>query len=214
MFARVAEGIAVAQKISMVTATGGVPAERIVIRTVSIREKPAPVPEPFSTETCVRPGAVASARRDVARQPDAGDVPRQGAESRPAVSPAGLGGAYDGTAFHRIVRGFVVQGGYMPTRTTPLDERQQGFVRKLMPEFNDTPHELGTLSMARGDDPGSADTSFFIVLDRSTALDGKYTAFGRVVGGLDVLEKIAGVALDGETPRTRVGVTRVTVTKN
>ena len=123
-------------------------------------------------------------------------------------------GAYDGTAFHRIVRGFVIQGGYMPSRTRPLDERQQGFVRKLMPEFNDTAHELGTLSMARGDDPASADTSFFIVLDRSTALDGKYTAFGKVVDGLDVLEKIAGVALDGETPRTRVDVTRVTVTKN
>jgi peptidyl-prolyl cis-trans isomerase B (cyclophilin B) len=102
----------------------------------------------------------------------------------------------------------------MPTRTRPLDERQQGFVRTLMPEFNDTAHELGTLSMARGDDPASADTSFFIVLDRTTALDGKYTAFGKVVDGLDVLEKIAGVPLDGETPRTRVDVTRVTVTKN
>jgi peptidyl-prolyl cis-trans isomerase B (cyclophilin B) len=198
----------------MVTATGGVPAERIVIRTVSIREKPAPVPEPFSTESVSDLG-----RSRVLVETSLGTLTL---EMFPDKAPNHVRqflrlasvGAYDGTAFHRIVRGFVVQGGYMPTRTTPLDERQQGFVRKLMPEFNDTAHELGTLSMARGDDPGSADTSFFIVLDRSTALDGKYTAFGKVVGGLDVLEKIGGVPLDGETPRTRVEVTRVTVTKN
>jgi len=214
VFARVAEGITVAQKISTVTATGGVPAERIVIRAVSIREKPAPVPEPFSTESVSELG-----RSRVLVETSLGNLTL---EMFPDKAPNHVRqflrlasvGAYDGTAFHRIVRGFVVQGGYMPTRTTPLDERQQGFVRKLMPEFNDTPHEAGTLSMARGDDPGSADTSFFIVLDRSTALDGKYTAFGKVVGGLDVLEKIAGVALEGETPRTRVDVTRVTVTKD
>ena len=214
VFARVAEGMAVAQKISTVAATGGVPAERIVIRTVSIREKPAPVPEPFSTESVSELG-----RSRVLVETSLGNLTL---ELFPDKAPNHVRqflrlasvGAYDGTAFHRVVRGFVVQGGYMPTRTTPLDERQQGFVRKLMPEFNDTPHELGTLSMARGDDPGSADTSFFLVLDRSTSLDGKYTAFGKVVGGLDVLEKIAGVTLDGETPRTRVEVTRVTVTKN
>ena len=71
--------------------------------------------------------------------------------------------------------------------------------------------ELGTLSMARGDAPGSADSSFFIVLDRTPSLDGKYTAFGRVVAGLDVVTKIAGAALDGEAPRARIEIVKATV---
>jgi peptidyl-prolyl cis-trans isomerase B (cyclophilin B) len=213
VFARVAEGITVAQKISNVEAPKSAPSERIVIRTVTIREKPAPVPEPFSTESVSE-----LSKTRVQLETSVGTMTL---ELFPDKAPNHVRqflrlasvGAYDGTAFHRVVRGFVAQGGYMPSRKTPLDERQQGFVRKLMPEFNDTPHELGTLSMARGDDPGSADTSFFLVLDRTPSLDGKYTAFGKVVGGLDVLEKIGGVALEGETPRTRVEVMRVTITK-
>jgi peptidyl-prolyl cis-trans isomerase B (cyclophilin B) len=213
VFARVAEGITIAQKISQVATANGVPSERMVIRTVTIREKPAPVPEPFSTESVSELG-----KTQVQMDTSLGTIRLQ---MFPDKAPnhvrqflrLAAAGAYDGTAFHRVVRGFVAQGGYMPSRTSPLDERQQGFVRKLMPEFNDTPHELGTLSMARGDDPASADTSFFLVLDRTPSLDGKYTVFGKVVGGIDVLEKIGGVALDGETPRTRIEVTRVTITK-
>jgi peptidyl-prolyl cis-trans isomerase B (cyclophilin B) len=122
-------------------------------------------------------------------------------------------GVYDGTTFHRIVPGFVVQGGYLVTRETPLDEKQQSYVRKLQPEFNPTPHVRGILSMARGDDPASADTSFFIVLDRAESLDQKYTVFGRVSGGLDVLDRIAGQPLDGETPRTKIDVRKATVSR-
>ena len=213
VFARVAEGITVVQKISSVDAPKNVPSERIVIRTVTIREKPAPVPEPFSTESVSD-----LSRTRVQLETSLGTLtlelfPEKAPNHVRQFLRLAASGAYDGTAFHRVVPGFVAQGGYMPSRKTPLDERQQGFVRKLMPEFNDTPHELGTLSMARGDDPGSADTSFFLVLDRSPSLDGKYTAFGKVVGGLDVLQKIGGVALEGEAPRTRVEVTRVTITK-
>jgi peptidyl-prolyl cis-trans isomerase B (cyclophilin B) len=211
IFARVAEGMPVAERISTAPATGGVPSERIVIKTVTIREKPEAVPEPFSTESVQE----LSTKR-VVLETSAGDLT---VELFPDKAPAHVrqflrlaaSGAYDGTAFHRIVRGFVIQGGYLPTRSTPLDERQQSYVRKLQPEFNDTPHDRGTLSMARGDDPASADTSFFIVLDRTPSLDQKYTAFGRVVEGIDLLDTIQGVALDGETPRTRIEVRKVTV---
>jgi len=86
-------------------------------------------------------------------------------------------------------------------------------VHNLQPEFNDTKHVKGIISMARGDDPASADTSFFIVLDRAESLDQKYTVFGRLSGGLDVLDRIAGSPLDGETPRTKIEVVRATVTR-
>jgi peptidyl-prolyl cis-trans isomerase B (cyclophilin B) len=88
----------------------------------------------------------------------------------------------------------------MPTRREPPDDKQETYIRTLQPEFNDTPHDRGTLSMARGDDPASATSSFFIVLARTPALDGKYTAFGRVTSGLDVVEKIEAQPVNGETP--------------
>jgi cyclophilin family peptidyl-prolyl cis-trans isomerase len=115
---------------------------------------------------------------------------------------------YDGTAFHRVVPGFVVQGGYLATRKDPLDERQQSYVRTLQPEFNDTKHDRGILSMARGPELASATTSFFIVLAPADSLDGKYTAFGRVVDGLEVVERMEVVTLEGETPVKRIDVTR------
>ena len=120
-------------------------------------------------------------------------------------------GVYNGTAFHRIVNGFVIQGGHMPTRREPLDEKQQTFVRTLQPEFNATPHVRGILSMARTEDPASATSSFFIVLAAAPSLDGKYSVFGRVVSGLEVVEKIEAVPLNGEEPVTRVEVSRVAV---
>jgi cyclophilin family peptidyl-prolyl cis-trans isomerase len=120
-------------------------------------------------------------------------------------------GVYDGTAFHRVVKGFVAQGGHMPTRRDPLDERQQGYVRTLQPEFNATKHERGILSMARGADPASASSSFFIVLAPSPSLDNTYTVFGRVTSGLEVLERIEAAEVEGETPKTRIEVTRVRV---
>jgi peptidyl-prolyl cis-trans isomerase B (cyclophilin B) len=211
VFARVVEGIAVAQAISMVAANGDIPAERIELRTVTIRDTPAPEPEPFSTETIEQ-----LARTRAVIETSLGNLT---VELFPDRAPnhvrqflrLAASGAFDGTAFHRVVPGFVIQGGHMPTRREPLTERQEAFVRNLAPEFNDTEHELGTLSMARGEDPASATTSFFIVLDRASNLDGQYTAFGRVVEGLDVVQRIAGAALAGDAPVERIEVVRVTV---
>src|SRR5262249_29163247 len=120
-------------------------------------------------------------------------------------------GVYDGTAFHRIAKGFVIQGGFMPSRREPPDDKRASYIRNLQPELNEPPHDRGTVSMARGDDPASANTSFFIVLARTPALDGRYTVFGRVVSGMDVVAKIEAQPVDGETPTTRIEVTRVRV---
>jgi peptidyl-prolyl cis-trans isomerase B (cyclophilin B) len=84
-------------------------------------------------------------------------------------------------------------------------------VTTLAAEFNDTKHDRGVVSMAHGDDPNSASTSFFICMAPSTSLDGKYTAFGRVAGGLEVLDRIESVPVSGETPVERIEVRRVRV---
>jgi peptidyl-prolyl cis-trans isomerase B (cyclophilin B) len=215
VFARVVEGISVAQKISTAPATNSVPNARIEIKTVTIREKPAPVPEPYSTETVEQ----LSATRAVI-ETSMGNITL---EFFPDRAPGhvrqflrlAVSGVYNGTSFHRIVKGFVIQGGHMPTRREPLDEKQQAFVRNLQPEFNATPHDRGIVSMARlGDDVASGSSSFFIVLAPAPSLDGKYTVFGRVVSGMDVLEKIEAVALKGEEPVTRVEVSRVTIARS
>ena len=118
-------------------------------------------------------------------------------------------GLYDGMAFHRVARGFVIQTGFLPSRSTPLTEEQRSLIANLEPEFSDTPHVKGIVSMARGDDPASADTSFFIVTASAGALDGVYTVFGRVVDGIDAVDRIEATPVDGETPLQRIDLTRV-----
>jgi dolichyl-diphosphooligosaccharide--protein glycosyltransferase len=108
-------------------------------------------------------------------------------------------GFYDGTLFHRIVPGFVIQGGD-PNTVNSTDRNiwgQGGPGYTIEEEFNDIPHDRGILSMARATDPNSAGSQFFIVLegDQQTkaALDNKYTVFGRVIEGMDVVDKIAAL---------------------
>jgi peptidyl-prolyl cis-trans isomerase B (cyclophilin B) len=211
VFARVAEGIGVAQKISTSPANATVPAERIEIRKVTIREKPAPVPEPFLSATVEE-----LAKQRAVLETSMGNITFEFFPDRAPMHVRQFlrlaeSGVYDGTAFHRIVPGFVIQGGHMPTRGEPLEERQQSYVRTLQPEFNATSHDRGIVSMARGADPASATSSFFIVLAPATSLDRQYTAFGRVVDGMDVVARLEGVALDGETPVARIDVNRVRV---
>jgi peptidyl-prolyl cis-trans isomerase B (cyclophilin B) len=105
-------------------------------------------------------------------------------------------GFYDGTAFHRIVRGFMIQGGDPLTKDPGAAARygtgDPGY--KIKAEFNDRPHVKGVLSMARSSDPDSAGSQFFVCLAEAPHLNGKYTAFGKLIKGEDVLERI------GETP--------------
>ncbi|HTD66518.1 MAG TPA: peptidylprolyl isomerase [Candidatus Limnocylindria bacterium] len=102
-------------------------------------------------------------------------------------------GFYDGTAFHRIIKGFMIQGGDPLTKDKANEGRfgtgDPGY--KIKAEFNERSHQKGVLSMARSADPDSAGSQFFICDGDASFLDRKYTAFGKVSKGLDVLEKIA-----------------------
>jgi peptidyl-prolyl cis-trans isomerase B (cyclophilin B) len=110
-------------------------------------------------------------------------------------------GFYDGTCFHRIVKDFMIQGGD-PLTKNPRDEDRWGTGDpgyKIKAEFNDRKHARGVISMARSQNPDSAGSQFFVCLAECSFLDGKYTAFGRLTKGDDVLGKI------GATPVTRSG---------
>jgi peptidyl-prolyl cis-trans isomerase B (cyclophilin B) len=108
-------------------------------------------------------------------------------------------GFYDGTIFHRIIKEFMIQGGD-PNSKDPAKEDSYGEGgpdRNIKAEFNDHPHERGVISMARGPDPDSAGSQFFICLAAVHRLDHQYTTFGKLIKGDDVLEKI------GDTPVTK-----------
>jgi cyclophilin family peptidyl-prolyl cis-trans isomerase len=93
-------------------------------------------------------------------------------------------GFYNGLTFHRVVPGFVIQGG------DPQGNGMGGSGQKLPAEFNARKHALGTVAMARSQDPNSADSQFYIALADIPHLDGQYTVFGKVVSGIEVVQKI------------------------
>jgi peptidyl-prolyl cis-trans isomerase B (cyclophilin B) len=104
-------------------------------------------------------------------------------------------GFYDGTIFHRIVKGFMIQGGD-PNSKDPAKENSYGAGDpgyKINAEFNDHSHDRGVISMARGPDPNSAGSQFFICLAPVHRLDHQYTTFGKLIKGQDVLEKIGDI---------------------
>ena len=108
-------------------------------------------------------------------------------------------GFYDGTIFHRIVKGFMIQGGDPNSKDPGKESRygEGGPGYKIKAEFNDHSHQRGVISMAREPDPDSAGSQFFICLAPVPRLDGEYTTFGKLIKGDDVLQKI------GDTPVTR-----------
>jgi peptidyl-prolyl cis-trans isomerase B (cyclophilin B) len=118
-------------------------------------------------------------------------------------------GFYNGTTFHRVIPGFMIQGGD-PNSKNP-DRAMHGMGGpgyKLKAEFNSKPHKRGSVSMARSNDPDSAGSQFFICVADANFLDWNYTVFGEVVSGMEVADKVVGMKRDGrDNPLERVEMT-------
>jgi peptidyl-prolyl cis-trans isomerase B (cyclophilin B) len=107
-------------------------------------------------------------------------------------------GFYDGTIFHRIVKGFMIQGGDPNSKDAAKEDAygQGGPGYEIKAEFSNHSHDRGVLSMARGPNPDSAGSQFFICLAPVRRLDGQYTTFGKLIKGDDVLEKIGNTSVE------------------
>jgi peptidyl-prolyl cis-trans isomerase B (cyclophilin B) len=123
-------------------------------------------------------------------------------------------GFYDGTCFHRVIKGFMIQGGDPLTKDPAAEDRwgTGGPGYSIDAEFNDHSHVRGVISMARSSDPNSAGSQFFICHGNPTQLDHQYTAFGKLIKGDDVLEKIATTPTHPpDRPDKRMGITSITI---
>ena len=117
-------------------------------------------------------------------------------------------GKYDGTTFHRVIPGFMIQGGDPSTADASLPRERHGTGGPgytIDAEFNDTPHVRGVVSMARSQDPNSAGSQFFICVGDSGFLDNQYTAFGRVVKGMEAADEVVAAPRDArDNPNDRI----------
>jgi peptidyl-prolyl cis-trans isomerase B (cyclophilin B) len=207
-FGRVTQGLDTVERISRNAANAGGFADKPVrITSITIEKRK---PEPYSNTPVIE------LHRTVTMKTTLGTIR---IKMEPDWAPnhvrnfLGLTelGWYNGTAFHRIVKGFVVQGGIGETRAGDPDHPADRYVHKLKAEFSGIRHVRGTVSMARAGDPNSASTSFFLVLGPASYLDGQYSAFGRVVEGFDVLNLFENEKLKGEMPKRRLEIIEATV---
>ncbi len=123
-------------------------------------------------------------------------------------------GFYDGTCFHRVIKGFMIQGGDPLTKDPNAEERwgTGGPGKTIKAEFNDRHHDRGVISMARSSDPDSAGSQFFICHGNPRFLDHQYTAFGKLIKGDDVLEKIATTPTHPpDRPNKRMGIESIKI---
>jgi peptidyl-prolyl cis-trans isomerase B (cyclophilin B) len=131
-------------------------------------------------------------------------------------------GFYDGTMFHRVIPGFMIQGGDPLTKQAENPSRPYGTggnvvggkEQRIKAEFNDTSHKRGIVSMARASDPNSASSQFFIVVKDSTFLDNQYSAFGEVVSGMETADKIAAAPRNAsDRPNQPIRIKKVLLTQ-
>ena len=178
-------------------------------------QRPAAIPksivEPFEKAT-----AAEMAAQCVKFETNSGAIememyPESAPESVRGFLNLAASGALDTTTFSRIVPNFIIQGGDLFTSqkmTAELDKR----ARRLLPdEPSQIKHERGIVSMARADEPNSASTHFFILLSEARTLDGKFAAFGRVIKGIETVEAINKMPVEGEKPTKPVKINRAVV---
>jgi cyclophilin family peptidyl-prolyl cis-trans isomerase len=202
-FGQVTEGMEIVDKISTVAADAQ---QRTVgpVKIASIKIEPKKE-EPFKN------ASIDQMRKDVLIRTSVGDIT---VTMAPDLAPEHVrnflklveSGWYDRTAIHRIAPGFVIQAGVGATRAGGASHSADKWVHNLKGEFSQEKHIRGVLSMARTSDPDSATTSFFIVLGPAPHLDNKYSIFGRVLDGFEVLDQIEKAPRDGETPRVRIEI--------
>jgi cyclophilin family peptidyl-prolyl cis-trans isomerase len=211
VFGHITEGIDVAERISQVPAgADGMTQTPVRILKVTIEKKKV---EPFLDAT------TGELRKTVTLKTTLGSIR---IEMEPDWAPNHVRnflklvstGWYNGTAFHRLVKDFVVQGGMPNTRLGNATHPADRWVHPIKGEFrNDIKHVRGIVSMARADDPDSATTSFFLMLAAAPSLDGQYSAFGRVVAGMEVLDAFEKEGVDGEAPKRRLELIEATIEK-
>ncbi len=196
---KVTEGMDIVEKISQAHADSkGMIEKPVRILTLTIEKKHE---EPFSN------ASLDELRKTVSLKTTLGVIRiRMEPDWAPNPVRSFLGlvasGWYDGTPFHRIAKQFVVQGGL---RSTP--HYADRWVHPIKGEFRTgVKHVRGIVSMAHGEDPDSATTSFFLMLGPAENLDGKFSAFGRIVQGMDVLEAFEKEDVDGETPKRKLEI--------
>jgi cyclophilin family peptidyl-prolyl cis-trans isomerase len=208
-FGRVTEGMDVVERISQVPASADGVTEKPV-RIVKVTIEPKKV-QPFLNATPDEMRRIVTLKTTlgtikVRMEPDW--APNHVRNFLMLVST----GWYNGTGFHRLIPGFVVQGGMPDTRASGATHAADRWVHPLKGEFRtDVKHERGIVSMARSQDPDSATTSFFLMLGAAPHLDGQYSAFGRIVEGMDVLDAFEKEPVDGETPRRRLELIEATI---
>ena len=157
---------------------------------------------------------------DVIIKTDFGDIrfgllPDIAPETVRNFSKLAKSGFYNGTLFHRVIPGFMIQGGDPNTKNSDKSTWGQGGPGyNLKAEFNSRSHLRGIVSMARSNDPDSAGSQFFIVTSDSTFLDRQYTVFGEVVDGIEVADKIVNLPRDGnDCPEQEVKMLEVTISE-
>lgn len=203
-FGRVTEGLDVVERISQAPVdASGLTEKPVRIQKVTLEKKKV---EPFLNAT------PAEMEKTVTLKTTPGNIK---IKMEPSWAPNHVRnflkltstGWYNGTAFHRISKDFVVQGGMPNTRVNGTYHPADRWVHPIKGEFRpDIKHVRGIVSMARTADPDSATTSFFLMLGAAPHLDGQYSAFGRIVAGMDVLEAFEKEDVDGETPKRRLEI--------
>ena len=202
----------------------------LVLMATAFGQAPIKTPTPAQQKTVIKPGDTSSNQPEpfdgaplekmvgqcVTLETEVGAIviemlPEAAPEAVRNFLNLGATGALDTTTFSRVVKDFVIQGGNLSTSEKWSTELAKRVSRRLPDEPSDVKHVRGIVSMARGDEPNSATTHFFILVGDGPHLNGKFAAFGRVINGIEVADAINHAPAEGEKPVTPVRIKRALV---